>query len=262
MARHLSEGLMRFDRLVERQMLLHEERSKLAERHDIAEEVKGPYHFITISRDVGAWGDAIASELAKQLQWKVYDKEIVDYIATESRVLRTMVEQLDETIQSRVHDSVERILSMFQGPGFSNDVYHVSLIKALAALAAQGRCILLGHGGAYVLQEQAGLHVRVTASLPVRVRRMSRRWGLSLDQTQRIIHRRDQNRKQFIQHHFMLDRDDLRFFHLVINTDRFAVDYAVAAILGILEQSKLQIDMLQPPVFNNFGFQSSEQAPG
>ena len=137
MPKQLSEGLTGFVHLVERQMLLHEERGKLVRQHAV-DEPTGPYHFITISRDVGALGDAVASELAERLQWKVYDKEIVDYIARDSRARHHLVDQLDEKTQSHVHDSVERLLSMFQGPSFSSDEYHIALIKALATLAAQG----------------------------------------------------------------------------------------------------------------------------
>ncbi len=261
MGKQFSEGLRGFVRLVERQMLLHEEKSKLVRQHAVDERT-GPYQFITISRDIGALGDVIASELAGHLQWKVYDKEIVDYIVKDSHARHQLVDQLDEKTQSHVHDSVERVLLLFQGEGFSNDEYHIALIKALAALAAQGRCVILGHGGVYALQEQAGLHLRITASLPVRVRRMSRRWNLSLDQTRKIVQKTDQDRKSFLQYHFKPEGDPLQYFHLFFNTDRLSVDSAVGAILGVLEKAKQQVEAPQPPVIDSFAFQNSEQVPG
>ena len=260
MDKHLSEGFTRFVHLVERQMLLHQERSKLIQQH-VVEQSAGPYQFITISRDIGALGDAVASELAARLHWKVYDKEIVDYIATHRNVRHSLVDQLDEKTQSHIHDSVERILLTFQGDSFGNDNYHISLIQALSALAAQGSCVLLGHGGAYALREQPGLHVRIKASFPVRVRRLSKRWGISLEETRRIVQRTDQDRKDFVQHHFKPDRNDLSFFHLVFNTEEIAVEYVVAAILGIMERSKHHDETLLPPRYDSFAFQNSEQSP-
>lgn len=260
MDKHISEGLTGFVHLVERQMLLHRERSKLIRQH-VADEPAGPYQFTTISRDIGALGDAVASELAAHFQWKVYDKEIVDYIATHSHVRRNLVDQLDEKTQSHIHDSVEGVLLMFQGQSFSNYEYHIALIQALAALAAQGRCILLGHGGAYALREQPGLHVRISASFPVRVRRLSKRWNLSLEETRRIVRRTDQERKDFVQHHFKPDRNDLPF-HVLFNTDEFTVEYVVAAIVGILGRNLQRHEMLPAPEFNSFAFQNSEQPTG
>jgi cytidylate kinase len=256
----LSEGLGGFVHLVERQMLLHEERRKLA-RQQAAGELKGPYNFITISRDIGALGDVVASEMALRLQWKVYDQEIVDYIAQNSHIRRNLVDQLDEKAQSLVHETVERWLLMLQGQSYSSDEYHVALIKALATLAAQGHSILLGRGGAYALQDQPGLHVRITASLPVRVLRLSKRWQISIEETKKIVLRTDAERKEFIQHHFKPDRNESCYFHLVLNTDSLSVDHVVAAIIGIIEQSQQPATAFQPMMPEKIVFQSSEQVP-
>jgi cytidylate kinase len=261
MGKQLSEGLSGFVHLIERQMLLYEERRKLIRQQSVDERT-GPYRFITISRDIGALGDAVASELAMRLKWRVYDKEIVDYIVKHSNVRHSLAEQLDEKAQSLIHDNVERMLLMFQGQSFSNDEYHIALIKALATLAAQGDSILLGHGGAYALQEQPGLHVRITASLPVRVYRLSKRWDMSLEKTRKTVQKIDAERRDFIQRHFRQDRDDIRFFHLVFNTDSLSVDYVVAAIFGIIAQGKQQVAVFHPPGFESFAFQNSEEAPG
>jgi cytidylate kinase len=239
-------------------MLFYEERRKLIRKH-AADEVAGPYHFITISRDVGALGDAIASETAMRLKWKVYDKEIVDYIARHSKVRHDLVDQLDEKTQSLVQDSVSGLLRMLQGQGISNEEYHVALIKTLATLAAQGRAILLGHGGAFALQDQPGLHVRITASLPVRVRRLSERWSMPIGKTRRSVVKIDAERRDFIQQHFNQDKDDIRHFHLVFNTDNLAVDYIVDAIIGIIQHGKLETAGRQP-VSESFAFQNSEES--
>jgi cytidylate kinase len=261
MGKQLSEGMSGSVHLVERQMLLHEERSKLVQQQTV-DELTDPFHFITISRDIGALGDAVASELAARLTWKVYDKELVDYIAGNSHVRRNLVDQLDEKTQSALRDSIDRLLLVFQERGFSSDEYHFALINALVTLAAQGQCILLGHGGAYALQGQAGLHLRMTASLPVRIRRLSKRWNISIEKTREIIQKTDAVRRDFIQRHFRPDRNDMHFFHLVFNTDNLTVDCIVAAVLGIIEQSKKQLATIQSPVFESLVFKSSEQTPG
>lgn len=255
---NLSEGLGGFVHLVERQMLLHEERRKLVRQHG-ADELKGPYNFVTISRDIGAFGAVVASEIALRLQWKVYDKEIVDYIAQNSHIRRNLVDQLDEKAQGLVHESVERWLLTMQGQSYSNDEYHVALIKALATLAAQGRSILLGRGGVYALQDQPGLHVRITASLPVRVRRLSERWGTSIEETKKIVLRTDAERREFIEHHFKPDRSEGCYFHLVFNTDSLSVDHVAAAVIGIIGQGRQPATAFQPAAHERVAFQSSEQ---
>ena len=243
MGKKLSEGYSGYTHLVERQMLFHKELEKLVRKHE-AVELSHPFHFITISRDVGALGGAVASALARRLQWKVYDKEIVDYIAKHNHVLSGLVNQLDEKTQNRIQDSIERLLLTFHGQGFSNDVYHISLIQALAALAGQRHCVILGHGGAFALQESAGLHVRITASYPVRIRRLSQRWKVSWEKAEKLVQKTDRERSEFIQHHFMADPNEVQYFHLVINTDSLGIDYVVSAILGVLSQKETTVGLM------------------
>jgi cytidylate kinase len=260
MGKQHSESVSSVGHLIERQMLLYEEKRKLVQQNAAA-ELAGPFNFITISRDVGALGDAVASEIAAGLNWKVYDKEIVDYIAKHSKVRHHLVDQLDEKTQNLVHDSVSGLLKMLQGQSFSNEEYHIALIKTLAALAAQGNAILLGHGGAFVLQDQPGLRVRIPASLPARVNRLSKRWNMPVDKTRRSVLKIDAERRDFIKHHFNQDKDDIRFYHLVFNTDNLTVDYIVISILGIIERSRQQVPTPQPVAYENIAFRSSEQRP-
>ena len=254
MGRQESESLTTSVHLVERQMLFYEERRKLIRQHTA--EPAGPYHFITISREIGALGDAVASETAKRLKWIVYDKEIVDYIAANGKVRHSLVDQLDEKTQSLIYDSVDGLLRILQGKSFSIEEYHVALIKTLATLAAQGHAILLGHGGAFVLQGQPGLHVRITASLPVRIRRLSKKWNTPDEKTRKTVLKIDAERREFIHRHFNQDKDDIRFYHLVFNTDYLTVDRIVAAITGVVEQSRQQVPITLP--VESLDFQSSE----
>jgi hypothetical protein len=262
MGRQQSEEMSGFVHLVERQMLLYEERRKLV-RTSSKEAATGPYRFIAISRDIGALGDIVASELAARLNWTVYDKEIVDYIVRDGRIRKSLVAQLDERAQDRIRDTVDRLFGMFEEQLFGNEEYHVVLLKTLATLAAGGNAILLGHGAAFALQEQPGLRVRITASPPVRVDRLSKRWGLPVEETRRRVLEDDADRRHFVQRHFKLDREETRFFHVVFNTDSFTVDQVVAAVMAIMQHGPAaEVSAAKPQAFDSIGFQNAERGPG
>ena len=257
MAKRLSDGLSGFMHLVERQMLLHNKRSKLI-RQQVTDEPKDRYQFITISRDIGALGNTIATETAMRLQWKVYDGEIVDYIAKHGNIRRNLVTQLDEKAQGVIHDTIGRWLSPIRGKNFSNDEYHLALINALATLAAQGRSIILGRGAAYALQNQPGLHVRITAPLRVRVQRLSEHSRISIKEARDLVSKTDEEKKNFIENHFKPRKDETQYFHLIFNTDKLTVDYVVAAILGIMEWSRQEFESVKPPDLERFAYGSAE----
>jgi hypothetical protein len=221
-------------RIIERQMLLRKVRCR-SEAPGIPEGLDTRYSFVTISRDLGSLGDAIARLLALRLGWHVFDREIVNHISTNSHVRETLVQQLDERVRTRVQDGMLRWFNIPKSTPFGCEEYHEALIKTLTYLAALGNAILVGRGANYALrQEKGGLHIRLTASPQVRIQRLSERWGLSHSQTGKRMNERDEERKAFIRHHFNRDLEDVHSYDLVFNTDWLSPEQVTGAILRVM----------------------------
>ncbi|MDM7997918.1 MAG: cytidylate kinase-like family protein [Acidobacteriota bacterium] len=203
--------------------------------HPVEQAQASPYQFLTISRDIGTPGDEIAGELAMRQGWRVYDKEIVDHIANNSRVREDMVRQLDEKTRGRMHNMILRMLRMPEEAPFGHEEYHDSLMKTLATLAARGDAILVGRGANFALRwVEHGLHVRITGSLEKRIQTLSRLWQVSSEIARRRVFTIDAERRAFIRHHFKQDVNDLSFYSLVLNTDDISTKQAVGLILAAL----------------------------
>ena len=220
--------------LVERQMLLSQVRDKAADLQPARAPAEG-HRFITIARTMGSLGDEVAAELAARLGWHVFDREIVDVIAQDSNVRQDLVRELDERSQSLIHDTVARLLLMASGISFGNEEYHKGLLKALALLAARGNAVIVGRGSAYALQGEPGLHLRVVAAPDVRVHRLAAYWSIPPDAARRRMEQIDGERRNFIQHHFRQDVDDLRFYDAVFSTDRQTVGQITDAVMGMIK---------------------------
>jgi hypothetical protein len=220
--------------IVERQMLLHDALDK-ASRARPSSRTSFNYTFITISRDRGSLGDAIARELGQKLGWLVYDKELVEYIAHNSHVRQHLVQRLDERAQNLVHETVQRLLSMAEGGSFGASEYHESLLKSLTCLAVQGGVILVGRGANFVLQsEKGGLHIRIVGSSDVRLRRLAERWSLPEGEARHRMQENDQERRNFIRHHFKRSIDDPAAYDLFFNTDQIQPARVVESVYGIV----------------------------
>ena len=198
-----------------------------------------PHRFLTLSRDEGTLGDEIARAVAQHLGWRVYDKEIVDDIASNSHVREELVRRLDEKSQSLNYDIIlEGILDMFatpKGSGFGSEEYHESLLKTLATIAAHGDAVMVGRGANFVLRRsEDGIHVRILGSLEVRAQRFSSAHQLSMDAARRQLLARDEERREFIHYLFNQDYDDVRSYHAVFNTDHLSVNQVVNSILNLI----------------------------
>jgi hypothetical protein len=194
-----------------------------------------PYHFVTVSRDEGTLGDEIAQALAQRQGWRLYDKEIVNYIANNNHVREDLVRQLDEKARGLMHNMILRMLRRPESSPFGCEEYHESLMKTLATLAAQGKTVLVGRGANFALRWlEHGLHVRITGSLEVRIQRLSKSWQVSSEITRRRLLEIDGDRRAFIRHHFKQDVNDQNFYSLVFNTDHLSTEQVVVSILSLL----------------------------
>lgn len=224
-------------RMIERQMLLANTRDR-AIRAANAERAGLRYRFVTISRDPGGLGSEIAQMLGRHLEWLVYDREILDYIAQNSHVRQSLVEQLDEKSQGLVHETIQRFLMMTAGGAFGIAEYYEALVKTLAYLSTRGDAILVGRGANFVTREEGrGLHIRIIASPHIRMQRLAARWRIPPTEARWRMDELDLQRRNFIRRHFKQNVDDPRFYDLTFNTDRMPPQQVVKSILSAMQSA-------------------------
>jgi hypothetical protein len=173
---------------------------------------------VAISREAGAPGSEIGQELGKRLNWPVFDREILDLIAKRS-VLRTeLVESIDEQDSNWLRETMRSF-------GFPSELsragYLHHLTKVLTALAAHGNCVIVGRGATALLPPTSTLRLRVISPLKQRIGRIAEQKGISESAAEEIVLRVDNERREFVSHHFHKDVNDPHSFDLVLNSDRY-----------------------------------------
>lgn len=226
--------------VVERQMRLQQAIAAAGEA-DKSSQGAFAYRFIAISRDRGSLGNEVVRLLAEQTQWQVFDKEIVEFIARNSHVRESIVRELDERSQNLVHDAVERLLRLAEGESFGEEDYRRALLKTLAALAARGGVIIVGHGAPFAFDNHPScLRVRVTASVETRLRRLCAAPGMTEEKARKHVQESDRELREFVRRHFGKNREDVHAFDLVVNTDFLSPERIAAAVLMAMKNGKAQ----------------------
>src|SRR5262249_25832064 len=121
---------------------------------------------IAISRQAGAGGTSIATEVGTRLDWPVYDHALVEHIAQEMHLRTKLIESVDERHTSWLTDCAE---SFSQSPMVSASAYMRHLIQTILSLGAHGSCIIVGRGAAQILPPATALRVCVVAHRADRV---------------------------------------------------------------------------------------------
>lgn len=216
-------------------------------RRKTRESPPSPPRVITLSRQLGAGGRRIAETLRERLGWPLWDKEILEVVASQSHLhyQARMFEALDESTQGAIENAAYAMLG-----GVSKDVYLYLLPRAILTVA-QNDAVILGRGAHLLLPE--ALKVRVEASLETRVKNLVRFEGLTEKAARERIATSDQEREGFLRElAARLSRKGTQQekwgeYDLTINTDRFSVQEAATIILSAAKQ-RFGVEVDQPRV--------------
>ncbi|HWB14367.1 MAG TPA: cytidylate kinase-like family protein [Pirellulales bacterium] len=188
---------------------------------------------ITISRESGAGGAAVAREVGRLLGWPVYDRELLEQIAEQSGLRSELLETLDE---KRSHWLVEILEALSGVSTMSGASYARHLAETILALASHGHCVIVGRGSTMIVPPKMSLRVRLVAALNDRTERICKRMGMGKVAAIEHVKSNDAHREGFVKDYFHRNVGDPHDYDLVINTSAFSVEQAARMIVEALRE--------------------------
>ena len=207
-----------------------------------ADITRGIHPFVTISREAGAGGHRLAETLLKQMQaheriplfrgWQMMDQALCRGILENPKLKVSLDAVLTEDLHSEVEDIVNSLLG-----GFTPQAQvMIEVFKTIRTLATFGKVIIVGHGGVCLTRELPnGIHVRLVAALPNRVRRISELFHLSEREAQEMVEKSDRSRARLLKTHFSKDIDDPLLYDVTWNTDSVSMEEISSYIVDLIE---------------------------
>lgn len=205
---------------------------------------KGCFPFVTISRQAGAGGNALAAVLDEKIQklhaeplfrdWQVCGQQLCQTIGQDP-ALKSLVESLKRT---EYHSHAEDMLAQFIYGGSSQDVVVKKMFHLMRAFALHGKVIFVGRGSTLLTRDlPLGIHVRLEASLASRIKRMTPEFGPDEKNVRRVIEEKDKAKAELVKTFFCKDLHDPLLFDVRWNTDRVSID-EIAEILILMIRRK------------------------
>ena len=180
---------------------------------------------ITISRQVAAHGDEVATELARRLGYKFItrkeiEKRIVELGFPESKLLK--------------YD--ERKPGFFASLAKDRDEYLNYAQYAILEAAEQRNSIIIGRGAFAVLQNVPNhISVRLIADERTRIDRLMTEFNWNEKQALQRIQESDTNRAGFHSSFYNVDINDPSLFHAIYNTGYISLDVTATLIANLVE---------------------------
>lgn len=181
---------------------------------------------VTISRQWGSGGTNIAKLVAKKLDFKLYDKEIIEHIAELAGVSPSQIEHHDESELGVFSDLV---LQLLEGKRPTSAGYLRALVKAVKQIGRIGDAVIVGRAANLIIP--LAFNVRIIAPENVRVQRISELHNTDERTARRMVTHSDRQRYRFVRSQFGADWNDPLAFDMVLNTEHFSIEHAADLII-------------------------------
>ena len=212
---------------------------------------------VTVSRQLGSDGEAIARSVAAKLGLIVIDRETIRAAALQAGIPADLLQRLMYVGQRKVADDIIQPMSNVTpdvavtaainpllgvyAPAVSVDT--ISLQEAAKAvgriiknIAARDNVLIIGQGGQALLSAEPGAcHVLFVAPLELRIANVAQWHKLSLREARRRVRGTDESRADFLARYYNVRWLDPLLYHLVINTGLTAVEDAEALVIRAVE---------------------------
>lgn len=180
---------------------------------------------ITISRQYGSDGHRIGKQLAQELGWPLYDKELLPLLAEQLHIEPELIAQSDE---------------LENGPLPYDDPLQTAVFNAqtrlIRELAGQGPCVMVGRLANFILRgHQPCLSVFIYAPQDVRRARIIERDGVAPAEADAKLAAADRRRREYCLHYTGCDWGLPQHYDLMLDSSK--VD-AVELLKGAAAQKK------------------------
>jgi len=202
-----------------------------------------PIQIVTLSREYGAGGSQLGLLLGSALGWPVLDRDLAERLAKRLQCRSADVEPHHE----RAPRFLERIAAAFTVvpsdapvlPELTRAPNPDTLFEATRAVLLEAvrtpPLIVIGHGANCLLCDRRDvLRVRVTAPYPVRVRRVARRTGQSVDEAGADVRQRDADRRQYLERYYKKEPNDPYLYDLQVNSATIALEVAAQMVVRLI----------------------------
>lgn len=197
---------------------------------------------ITIGRQYGSGGRQIGQQLAKELDIKCYDKELLALAAQDSGLSHELFETHDEKpTSSFLYSLVMDTYSMgYHSTGYAdmpiNHKVFLAQFDSIKKLAENESCIIVGRCADYALEEYPGLvSVFIHARLDARVKRITRLYRMGDDKARDVIVKTDKKRASYYNYYSSKKWGDAKTYDLSIDSSLLGIDGSVEMIKKYIE---------------------------
>ncbi|MDR2606273.1 MAG: cytidylate kinase-like family protein [Oscillospiraceae bacterium] len=201
------------------------------------------YSVITLSREFGSGGRIIGKELADRLDFRYFDRAIIQMAAEKSGLSPDYIERSEDGKPSIFANLVNLSTSAYVNSGMNlqystpvSDRAYLAQSEVIREIARQGNCVIVGRTAGYILRGDSRLlRVLLYGDKKDRINRIVSVYGYEQATAEKELDKIDKGRAYYHKFYTGLPRNDLSQYDVCLNTTATGIDGAVSVLQSIIE---------------------------
>ena len=178
---------------------------------------------ITISREYGSGGHRIGELLARRLNLKFYDKELISLTALKSGLNERQVQETEQKVDCRV---------MYDDP--AQTTVFLSQSQVIRDIADKEACVIVGRLANFILKDRPNcLHLFIYADEASRMKRIVSEYGVD-GHAGIVLERIDRERREHCLHYTGYEWGERHHYHLMLDNSMAEDENMVETICAAL----------------------------
>ena len=193
---------------------------------------------ITIAREYGSGGRYVGKLLAKMLDLKFYDKNLIRIVSDESGLSASYIEENEQNIHGN-------LLSSFNTQYYNNlsndDNLFIAESNAIRNIAEKGGCVIVGRCSNYILRDNKNIiSIFLYSDDNNKIKRAVKYYGLKEENALKEINRINKNREKHYNYYTHEKWRNINNYDLSINVDKLGIEKTAEFIAKFVENKKLE----------------------
>lgn len=200
---------------------------------------------VTISRQFGAGALLLGDKLCEKTGFRMVDHNIINEVLSKEKISTNWVEALEKESASNALYLLSSIVSQvifYKTPGIPDEEverkrYLNILNNIMNEMGNKGGFVIIGRGAQFFLKDHPkAIHVLLICEYEKRVRTVAETFNISSAKAKELIKIKEKQRANLAANLYKENIDDTSHYHIVLNTGRVSLEWAVDIVLDMLEK--------------------------
>lgn len=188
---------------------------------------------INIGRSFGSGGGFVGQEVARKLGIPFYDNERISRAAEENGYAPGIFAggEQKRSIFSASSFFASGRMSYMENAYMSDDVLFKVQSEVIRSIARKGDAVIIGRCADYILRDLPCLNVFVTGPLEYRIGRLVETEGLSAQEAEKLIRKKDRTRETYYNYYTFGAWGHSASYHLCIDSSVLGIEGSADSII-------------------------------